>query len=58
MVHQTEYQFATLAIHAGQDPDPSTGAVIPAISMATTYKMDAVGAHHVSLISTNYHYFY
>jgi hypothetical protein len=42
------YRFETLAIHCGQDPDPKTGAVIPAISMATTYKMDAVGAHHVS----------
>lgn len=35
--------FETAAIHAGQDPDPQTGAVVPAIQLATTYAQDAVG---------------
>jgi cystathionine gamma-synthase len=35
--------FATRAIHAGQDPDPRTGAVVPPISLATTFKQDGVG---------------
>jgi len=36
-------QFETLAIHAGQDPDPTTGAVVPAIYQTSTYKQDGVG---------------
>src|SRR5436189_5055219 len=35
--------FETLAIHAGQDPDPSTGAVVPPIYQVSTYKQDGVG---------------
>ena len=35
--------FETRAIHAGQDPDPVTGAVVPAISLATTFAQPAVG---------------
>ncbi|MGH2455547.1 MAG: cystathionine gamma-synthase [Candidatus Limnocylindria bacterium] len=37
-------QFETLVVHAGADPDPATGAVVPAIQMSTTFKQDAVGA--------------
>jgi cystathionine beta-lyase/cystathionine gamma-synthase len=36
-------QFETLAVHVGADPDPVTGAVVPAIQMSTTFKQDAVG---------------
>ena len=39
----TELGFETLAIHAGQDPDPRTGAVVPAIYATSTYKQDGVG---------------
>ncbi len=35
--------FETLAIHAGQEPDPSTGAVVPPIYAVSTYKQDGVG---------------
>jgi cystathionine gamma-synthase len=35
--------FETLAIHAGQDPDPLTGAVVPPIYQVSTYKQDGVG---------------
>jgi len=35
--------FETLAIHAGQDPDQMTGAVVPAIYQVSTYKQDGVG---------------
>jgi len=37
------YAFETLAIHAGQSPDPSTGAVMPPVYLTSTYKQDAVG---------------
>ena len=37
------YGFDTLAIHAGQDPDPRTGAVVPPIYQTSTYAQDAVG---------------
>jgi len=35
--------FETLAIHAGQEPDPLTGAVVPPIHQASTFKQDGVG---------------
>jgi cystathionine gamma-synthase len=38
------YGFETLAIHAGQEPDPRTGAVIPPIFQTSTYAQDAVGS--------------
>jgi len=37
------FGFETLAIHAGQPPDDTTGAVIPALHLATTYAQAAVG---------------
>jgi cystathionine gamma-synthase len=37
--------FDTLAIHAGQSPDAVTGAVVPPISLATTFAQSDVGAH-------------
>jgi len=37
--------FETRAIHAGQDPDAATGAVVPPITLATTFAQDAVGKH-------------
>jgi len=36
-------KFETQAIHAGQDPDPLTGAVVPPIYQTSTYKQDGVG---------------
>ncbi len=35
--------FDTLAIHAGQEPDPLTGAVVPPIYQVSTYAQDGVG---------------
>jgi cystathionine gamma-synthase len=35
--------FDTLAIHAGQEPDPRTGAVVVPIYQTSTYKQDGVG---------------
>jgi cystathionine gamma-synthase len=35
--------FSTRAIHAGQDPDPLTGAVVPPIHQVSTFKQDGVG---------------
>ncbi len=37
--------FETLAIHAGQAPDPATGAVIPPIYQTSTYAMETVETH-------------
>jgi cystathionine gamma-synthase len=36
--------FETLAVHAGFEPDPVTGAVVPAIQQAATFEQDAVGS--------------
>ncbi|MFE0873269.1 cystathionine gamma-synthase [Streptomyces smyrnaeus] len=40
---QTQHGFETLAIHAGQAADESTGAVVPPIHQVSTYKQDGVG---------------
>ncbi len=37
--------FATTAIHAGQEPDPTTGAVITPIYQTSTYAQEGVGKH-------------
>ncbi len=38
-----QYGFRTRAIHAGQEPDPTTGAVVPPIYATSTYAQDGVG---------------
>ena len=35
--------FNTRAIHAGQEPDPATGAVVVPVHLTSTYKQDGVG---------------
>jgi cystathionine gamma-synthase len=37
--------FSTRAIHAGQEPDPLTGAVVTPIHLASTFAQEAVGKH-------------
>ncbi|MCW2605714.1 MAG: putative cystathionine gamma-synthase, partial [Frankiales bacterium] len=39
------FGFETLAIHAGQDPDPTTGAVVVPIYQTSTYVQREVGQH-------------
>jgi cystathionine gamma-synthase len=41
--HAHKAGFETRAIHAGYDPDPTTGAVNPPIYASSTYKQDGVG---------------
>ena len=41
--HRNKSGFETRAIHAGYEPDPTTGAVIPPIYATSTYKQDGVG---------------
>ncbi len=41
--HRSKSGFETRAIHAGYEPDPTTGSVIPPIYATSTYKQDGVG---------------
>lgn len=41
----TDAGFATRAIHSGQDPDPTTGAVTVPIYQTSTYAQDGLGRH-------------
>ncbi|MGE3799156.1 MAG: cystathionine gamma-synthase [Thermomicrobiales bacterium] len=41
----SEARFETRAIHAGQDPDPATGAVITPIYQTSTFVQESVGVH-------------
>ncbi|MGI5326268.1 cystathionine gamma-synthase [Actinomadura nitritigenes] len=43
MDNEVHRGFETLAIHAGQEPDPATGAVVPPIYQVSTYKQDGIG---------------
>lgn len=37
--------FSTLAIHAGQEPDPTTGAIMTPVYLTTTYVQESPGVH-------------
>jgi cystathionine gamma-synthase len=39
----TDWGFETRAIHAGQEPDPTTGSVVTPIHQTSTYAQDGVG---------------
>jgi cystathionine gamma-synthase len=43
MANDDNHGFSTKAIHAGQTPDPVTGAVVPPIVLASTHVQDGVG---------------
>ncbi len=40
---EPQYSFATRAIHAGQEFDPTTGAVVPPIYLTSTFVQDGIG---------------
>ena len=40
-----DHRFETRAVHAGQEPDVATGAVVPPISLSTTFAQREVGVH-------------
>ncbi|MEY2440502.1 MAG: cystathionine gamma-lyase [Verrucomicrobiota bacterium] len=42
---KNQYEFATRAIHAGQEPDPSTGAIMTPIYATSTYVQQSPGKH-------------
>ena len=39
------YKFGTRAIHAGQEPDPTTGAIMTPIYQTSTYVQESPGKH-------------
>jgi cystathionine gamma-lyase len=39
------YGFGTLAVHAGQKPDPATGAIMTPIYQSSTFAQEAPGVH-------------
>jgi cystathionine gamma-lyase len=43
--HDPNLGFGTLAIHAGQSPDPTTGAIMTPVYMTSTYVQSAPGVH-------------
>ena len=38
-------RFETICLHAGQRPDPTTGAIITPIYQTSTYVQDSLGQH-------------
>src|SRR5438876_3679375 len=42
---QPHARFSTVCLHAGQEPDPSTGAIITPIYQTSTYVQEALGQH-------------
>ncbi len=45
MSSQPDHHFATRVIHAGQEPDPSTGAIMPPIYATSTFVQQSPGVH-------------
>ncbi|MGH7281181.1 MAG: cystathionine gamma-synthase [Polyangiaceae bacterium] len=45
MSHENKLGFDTLAIHAGQKPDPVSGAVMTPIVLSSTFAQDGPGQH-------------
>jgi cystathionine gamma-lyase len=45
MSDSTQYHIDTLAIHAGQDPDPTTGAIMTPVYLTSTYVQSAPAEH-------------
>src|SRR5437762_9307235 len=40
-----QHEFATRAIHAGQEPDPTTGAIMTPVYLTSTYVQESPGKH-------------
>ena len=47
-------RIETLAVHAGHDIDPATGAVTPPINLSTTFVRDADGGYRAGLVYSRY----
>lgn len=45
MSSKKDLAFSTRTIHGGQEPDPTTGAVMPPIVTSSTYLQDSPGVH-------------
>ncbi|MCL4210458.1 MAG: PLP-dependent transferase [Phycisphaeraceae bacterium] len=45
MTHSNTLALSSLCIHGGQRPDPATGAVMPPISLSSTYAQSSPGEH-------------
>src|SRR6185437_3034896 len=45
MSNERSHRFATRAIHAGQPPDPATGAIMTPIYQTSTYVQKSPGVH-------------
>src|SRR3954468_9111193 len=41
----SDARFSTICLHAGQEPDPSTGAIVTPIYQTSTYVQDQLGVH-------------
>jgi cystathionine beta-lyase/cystathionine gamma-synthase len=44
-VAEYERRFGTRAVHAGQQPDPTTGAIMTPIYQTSTYAQEGIGVH-------------
>jgi cystathionine gamma-lyase len=44
-VKKKPFEFETLAIHAGQSPDPTTGAIMTPVYLTSTYVQESPGKH-------------
>jgi cystathionine gamma-synthase len=47
-------RIETLAVHAGHEPDPTTGAVTPPIHLSTTFERDIDGSYRAGLVYSRY----
>ena len=50
MADSSTHRFGTRAVHAGQRPDPTTGAIMTPVYLTSTYVQSAPNEHQLSLI--------
>ncbi len=53
-LHLLLMRIETLAVHAGHDIDPATGAVTPPIHLSTTFAREADGGYRAGLVYSRY----
>lgn len=47
-------RIETIAVHAGHEPDPATGAVTPPIHLSTTFEREVDGSYRSGLVYSRY----
>ena len=51
----SQYKYSTLAVHAGQHPDPQTGAVNVPVYLSSTFELTGIGSDRALTFYRSHH---